>query len=75
MKKEPMIYATGNPIDRQNRICRCGTCGIVAICTPTFDFYGFAGELLVCETCFAGRHNAGKPILRVDGLVKLNYRN
>jgi len=38
--------------ERQLRKCQCSACGIIALCTPAFDFYAEPGELLVCENCF-----------------------
>lgn len=38
--------------DRRLQMCRCHVCGIVARCTPRFDFYGKDGAPLRCEGCF-----------------------
>lgn len=41
-------------VDRRRRHCRCQTCGIVAVCTPSFDFWDWADDKsggLHCETC------------------------
>jgi hypothetical protein len=42
---------------RAYRLCKCHECGIVAQCTPSFDFYtdsvaDLNGEPLRCEMCF-----------------------
>jgi hypothetical protein len=38
-------------VDLRFTMCRCHKCGLVARCTPSFDFYGKDGELLECEAC------------------------
>lgn len=42
-------------VDGQSRCwkkCQCQICGIVAVCTPTFDFYtSKLNKSLQCETC------------------------
>lgn len=45
-----------NPItevgpERKYRFCKCWQCGLVARCTPAFDFYGGDCGPLTCETC------------------------
>jgi hypothetical protein len=47
--------------DRGYMLCNCNECGIVARCTPAFDFYTMDNDgmgPLFCETCF------GKAIRR-----------
>jgi hypothetical protein len=35
------------------QMCQCHQCGIVARCTPRFDFYAKnVGDPLQCESCF-----------------------
>ena len=36
--------------------CRCHQCGVEAVCTPRFDFYGDCkvGSPLRCEACLCG---------------------
>jgi hypothetical protein len=51
MKTKLIEYGTKNPADRAYQQCRCDNCGIEALCTPAFDFYGSEGEPLKCERC------------------------
>jgi hypothetical protein len=49
--------------DARYRLCKCSECGLVAQCTPSFDFYTESleplnGEPLWCEICFRRRLNA-----------------
>lgn len=45
-----------DPSFRLGRFCRCTTCGVVAKCSRTFDFYTRKGlpGVLACEGCNAG---------------------
>ena len=41
--------------DRCYKMCECHRCKVVSMCTPTNDFYTFAGDdegFLYCDTCF-----------------------
>lgn len=45
-------------------MCKCGACGIVAQCTPSFDFYTKTDEktgLLYCERCTMHGPYKGSP--------------
>ena len=45
--------------DRRYKICKCSRCGVIAVCTPGFDFYTTPSSdgWLRCETCM--RSDAG----------------
>ncbi len=53
------------PVDRRDQWCKCGTCGVVSICRPDFDFYTSEKNpgWLECHPCllvrYAGEGYAG----------------
>lgn len=66
-------YTHQNPENGYND-CKCSECGIVAKCTPDFDFYvrieNEDTKLLTCESCVMKPFRA-RPILQMtpDGEV------
>lgn len=50
---ENMDPITNPSVDRGWKICQCHRCGVIAQCTPSFDFYEPASEpgVLICEHC------------------------
>jgi hypothetical protein len=49
-------YITHGGTDRGYKNCKCFKCGIVARCTPLFDFYTVDNDStgpLFCEVCFS----------------------
>ena len=52
MSYNPTITHGG--VDRGWKTCQCSVCGLVATCTPSFDYYTTVDPLglLKCETCF-----------------------
>lgn len=51
--ENPCTWQNSTKFQRQFQFCYCDSCGRVARCVPSFDFYGGQGEPLVCETCFS----------------------
>ena len=52
MENEKIIETTEE--NRGYKLCRCASCGIVARCTPLFDFYSTeeTEDKIICEDCF-----------------------
>lgn len=66
------VFACANDGDRRAKLCRCGVCGVVQRCLPSFDFYGRGADPLTCERCFRDLLNArGIKTLPVDGFPEL----
>jgi hypothetical protein len=66
MENKIITKGSENSSDRCHKLCKCSKCGVVASCEPHFDFYGEAGEPLICENCL-------KEKLKAEGITPLNF--
>jgi len=64
LREEEVIPKKRMEGDLRYQLCECGSCGLVATCTPAFDFYE-AGGLLKCEACLMANYGIKKPIIHM----------
>lgn len=67
MSENVVTHGGQHADDRRARLCKCSRCKVIERCRPDFDFYGGAGEPLVCEKCFGAElARQGLKLIEVD---------
>ena len=67
-------HTHANNENRCWQFCKCAECGIVHVCTPSFDFFSLGKEepdetgfkLLYCNSCFMRRSKISRMEVSID---------